>query len=291
MLNPKFWGLSLLIMATLALSGSSETRENVEYGQAGGVSLRMDVHIPEGRGLFPAAIIVHGGGWIKGDRKHTVEPLFQPLTAAGFAWFSISYRLAGDLHANDAQSTIGSALMLGSAVEDVRQAVVYVKRHAGEYNVDSNRIALIGESAGAQLASMAALRPGPNGKVRAVVALYSPSDLVSLAQNSPQIPESVRKAVRGTPLEELLLAGLRDISPINWVRPDSPPFLLIHGTADSLVPFEQSTRMCERLRESGVACDLYPVNGGGHGLRWWESEHLTSYKSHMVEWLRKELRA
>jgi dipeptidyl aminopeptidase/acylaminoacyl peptidase len=83
----------------------------------------------------------------------------------------------------------------------------------------------------------------------------------------------------------LLLAGLRDLSPINWVKSDSPPFLLIHGAADAIVPYEQSERMCNKMREVGGVCELYPVQGGGHGLRWWESEHLTAYKQHMIRWL------
>jgi dipeptidyl aminopeptidase/acylaminoacyl peptidase len=88
----------------------------------------------------------------------------------------------------------------------------------------------------------------------------------------------------------MLVAGLRDLSPVNWVRKDSPPFLLIHGTADSLVPFEQSKTMCDKMVEAGGACELYPVRGGGHGIRWWESSSLTAYKHHMVRWLEKQLR-
>ena len=274
-------------MITFTGTGRGEYREGVEYGRAGDISLRLDARIPNGPGPFPAAIIVHGGGWIRGDRKHTVEPLFSPLSDAGFAWFSISYRLAGDMHGEpNGHGGLPSTLMLGAAIDDVRQAVMYVKQHAAEYGVDPGRIALIGESAGAQLASMAALKPGPGGSVRAVVAFYGPSDLVSLAETSPQIPDSFRRAVQGTPFGEMLLAGLRNLSPINFVKADSPPFLLIHGTADTLVPFEQSERMCRSVREAGGSCELYPVKGGGHGIRWWESQGLTVYKREMIRWLR-----
>ncbi len=277
-----------------AASATSESRENIEYSRVGAQSLRMDAHIPDGRGPFPAVIIVHGGGWIAGERKHMVQPLFKPLSDAGFAWFSIDYRLAsGRPSGANAQGGAGidlaSALLLGSAADDVRQAVAFVKEHASEYQVDPDRIALVGESAGAQLASMAALKPGPNGAVRAVVAFYGPSDLVTLAQTSRHIPDSVRQAIKGTAWEDLLLAGLRDLSPVHWVRKDAPPFLLIHGTADTLVPFEQSKSMCGKLVETGGACELYPVEGGGHGMRWWESASLTAYKQHMVRWLEKQL--
>ncbi len=291
MFKPNVWGTLFAVsaMTTQIAPAQAASRENVEYGSAGGISLRLDAHVPDGPGPFPAAIIVHGGGWIRGDRQNSVQPLFQPLSDAGFAWFSISYRLANEIHGPAAQDAVQSALMLGGAVDDVRQAISYVKAHASEYHVDPERIALIGESAGAQLASMAALKPGPNGAVRAVVALYSPSDLVTLAETSPQIPDSLRRAVKGTPFADLLLAGLREISPVYWVRPDSPPFLLIHGTADTLVPFEQSREMCAKVHEAGGVCELYAVPGGGHGIRWWEADRLTAYKQHMIEWLKREL--
>ena len=254
----------------------AELRNDVEYGRAGGTSLRLDAEIPHGRGPFPVAIIVHGGAWVTGDRRNNVEPLFHPLTQAGFAWFSISYRLADNV------------AVFGDAIQDVQQAIRYVQSHAAEYRIDPSRIALIGESAGAQLAAMAAL-DGDKSPVRAVVSLYGPTDLVSLARTSKQIPESLRRSVEGTPFESLLLAGLAQLSPINHVRADMPPFLLIHGTSDSLVPFEQSVNFYEKARQAGARCDLYPVNGGGHGLLWWDADHLTGYKQHMVNWLEKQL--
>jgi len=272
------------------LSSRGEVLENIEYGRAGDFSLRMDAHIPMGVGPFPAAIIVHGGGWVRGDRRVGVEPLFKPLSDGGFAWFSISYRLANDITASIARA-FPTSLFMGGAVQDVRQAIAHVKAHARDYETDPSRIGLIGESAGAQLASMAALKPDANGAVAAVVALYGPSDLVALAKTLRQIPESFRQAVAGTPWVGLLLAGLRNQSPINYVRKDMPPFLLIHGTADTLVPFDQSVQMCGKILEAGASCELYPVQGAGHGLRWWESLNLTAYKQYMIEWLDERLQA
>lgn len=270
---------------------AAKSYDNVEYGHAGGSSLQLDASVPDGPGPFPAVIIVHGGAWVTGDRKHSVEPLFAPLSQAGFAWFSISYRLANAADAGSIPTNILSMASLGAAVDDVRAAVTYVKKHAGEYRIDPQRIALVGESAGAQLASMAALKPNPGGAVQAVVAFYSPSDLVKLFQTNPRIPDSVRQAVQGSPFGDLLFASLRDLSPVNWVERDSPPFLLIHGTHDSLVPFDQSKEMCGAMQNVGASCEIYPVERGGHGLRWWESvPGLTEYKSYMVRWLNERLR-
>jgi acetyl esterase/lipase len=255
-------------------SSRAELRENIEYGQAGDLSLRMDAHIPEGDGPFAAVIIVHGGGWIAGDRKINVQPLFEPLSNAGFAWFSISYRLAKDF------------TQFGTAVQDIEQALEHVRTHAADYKIDEQRIALVGESAGAHLAAMAALEGASADSIKAVVAFYGPSDLAALARTSDKIPQGIRDAVRGTPYEDILLAGLKRLSPINHVRAGMPPFLLIHGTADTLVPFAQSEALCERIHEVGGACELYAVKGAGHGMRWWPS---TEWKRRMVAWLERQL--
>lgn len=273
--------LSLFFYMTSAYSAPAAPRllHDVEYANVGGVSLRLDASLPQGPGLAPAIIIVHGGGWVAGDRKWNVEPLFEPLTDAGFAWFSISYRLAKDV------------TQFGVAIDDVQSAIRFVKAHAAQYGVDPSRVALVGESAGGQLAAMAALRREPGTKVKAVVALYTPTDLVSLAKSSDYVPKSIRDSVRGTPWEGLVLAGLAQLSPVNHVQSGMPPFLFIHGTADSLVPYQQSVDMCDRMRKAGATCEIVPVEGGGHGIRWWESSPrlAASYKQKMVAWLRTQL--
>ena len=102
----------------------AEDLKDIEYGRAGKVSLRFDAHIPNGPGPFAAVIMVHGGAWVTGDRTNNVQPLFQPLSDAGLAWFSISYRLAADV----ARNPIGAAMQMGTAESDVRKAVAFVKR-------------------------------------------------------------------------------------------------------------------------------------------------------------------
>ncbi len=252
---------------------------DLEYAQSAGGNLRFDAYIPASSAVTPAVIIVHGGGWVRGDRRTNVEPLFQPLADAGFAWFSISYTLAS------------SPMDFGSAVADVEAAVRFIRSRAADYHIDPDRIALIGESAGGQLAAMAALGSTTGANVKAVVAIYTPTDLVSLARTSPMIPDGIRKQLNGTVWANLLLARLGQLSPIQAIRPGMPPFLLIHGDADPLVPIDQSRAMCERMKAAGAACQLFTVPGGGHGIRAWESSPARSepYKREMVDWLRQHL--
>jgi acetyl esterase len=269
--------LLLLSMSTLGIA--AELHTDIEYSRAEGTSLRLDASIPEGSGPFPAAIIVHGGGWVRGDKRIDVAPLFKPLSDAGIAWFSINYRLAGD------------PLHFGVAVHDVEAAIRFVKENTGEYRIDPDRLALIGESAGGQLAGMAALNGAPGTSVKAVVAMYAPTDLVALLKDSELIPLSIRDSVKGTPFEGLLLARLAQLSPIEKVRSGMPPFLMIHGTADPLVPFAQSRAMCSRMQSVGANCDLFKVPGAGHGMRRWEGNPEISepYKREMIHWLLEQL--
>jgi acetyl esterase/lipase len=254
---------------------------DIEYARIAGTSLRMDAFIPESATKLAAVIIVHGGGWVAGDKRIDVQPLFKPLSEAGFAWFSINYRLATD------------ATQFGVAIDDVQQAIRYVKSHAARFNIDPAKVGLIGESAGAQLAAVATLRGGPETAVKAVVALYPPTNLVELLNTSTYVPPQIRDSVRGTPWEQFVLAGLAQLSPVNNVHRGMPPFLFIHGTADSLVPFQQSREMCDRMKQVGASCEIYPVEGGGHGIRWWESypKLAAGYKQKMVQWLKHELGA
>src|SRR5437868_5603172 len=128
------------VIALLSLCAQARTLKDVEYAQAGGIRLTLDASIPEGPGPFPAAILVHGGGWVAGDKQTYITYIFKPLSDAGFAWFSINYRLA-------------PRYRFPAPADDVAQAIRFVRENAREYHIDGNRIALIGESAGGHFVS------------------------------------------------------------------------------------------------------------------------------------------
>lgn len=125
---------SLILLAMLT-SLAPLDQKDVEYTHPGNQALLLDLHVPEGKGPFPAAILVHGGGFDQGSKSTNVKPLFEPLKNAGFAWFSIDYRMAPQF--KFVQSN-----------EDVKSAVKWLKTNAKKYRVDPKKIVLIGESAG-----------------------------------------------------------------------------------------------------------------------------------------------
>ncbi len=271
MISIRRLALSLLLVTV----GRAADRTGIEYSHPGRTHLRLDAHVPNGPGPFPAAILIHGGAWVAGGRRFDVRPLFKPLSGAGFVWFTISYRLARKPPLHGSMIDVSK---IANGIEDVQSAVQFVRDHAAEFHVDPKRIALIGESSGAQLASMAAIRGSP---VKVVVAFYCPSDLVALALPPGAFHEAVARVTWGSPFQLELVA----LSPIAAVRPGMPPFLFIHGTSDHVVPFEQSTRMCNQMRSVGSACDVIPVNGGLHGVQLWDALHKTAYKRQMTDWL------
>jgi len=254
---------------------------DVEFGRAGGERLTLDVMAPEGAGPFAAVIFVHGGGWMSDDTKVNCVPLFAPLERAGFVTFMVRYRLA-------------PAHPWPACVEDVETAIRWVKAHAAEFRVDSKRIALMGESAGGQVVQMAAVRATEATRLAALVAIYSPCDCVSdsVRRGGPSISMRALLGV-GEKLDAAAEEKMHAISPLNFVNTRLPPCLLVHGTADQSVPYDQSLQWQARLLAHGIACDLITVTGAPHGMGKWETMPGLdlSYKTKLVEWLGKTLRA
>lgn len=264
--------ISSLLLLAPAWAGM---KTEIEFARVGSVSLTLDAWTPNGPGPFPGVIIVHGGGFTRGDKQMFVRPLFDPLTKGGFAWFTINYRLAPDHK-------------FPAAVEDVERAIRYIKKHAAEYHVDPARLALVGESAGGHLVSYVGAEGRGDTRVAAVVSFYGPHDLT--AMSATEAPEPIRAFLGIQDLTPEAREKLREASPINHVKKGMPPYLLIHGTADQLVPYQQSVRMCEKMRQAGNSCELYTVSGALHGVGTWEKDPaLQSYKQKMVDWLHSKI--
>jgi acetyl esterase len=280
----------LAIACAATLASATLDRKDVEYAQPGGKSLLLDLHVPDGAGPFPAAILVHGGGFDEGSKSTNVRPLFDVLANAGFAWFSIDYRLAPEFH-------------FPQAIEDLYSAIRWVKAHAAAYHVDVAKIAIVGESAGGFLVNYAGTHETLATRVAAVVDFYGPVDYGQLAELRRDHPERFnmttinRHAANGggirffgaEQLDEAGLAKLRALAPIGAVHRGMAPFLCIHGTKDDQVAYEQSPALCDAICKAGAACELVVIEGGGHGMGGWRAPEMQHWKPEMVAWLKKTL--
>jgi len=280
----------LAIAGTLALSAAPLDRRDVEYARPDGIPLLLDLHVPEGPGPFAAAILIHGGGFDEGSKSTNVRPLFAPLTEAGFAWFSIDYRLAPAVH-------------FPEAMADVESAIRWVKVNAATYHVDVSKIAIIGESAGGFFVNYAGTHQRPDTAVAAVVDFYGPSDYGKLALLRRDHPERFnmatisRHAAHGGGIhffgvDQLDQAGLQKLhamAPIAAVHQGMPPFLIIHGTADDQVDYAQSTSFCDAIHQAGASCEIITIEGGGHGMGGWRAPEMQHWQPEMIGWLRKTL--
>lgn len=254
-------------------------KTDIEYAQAGGESLKLDAFVPEGKGKFPAVIFVHGGGWSAGNRTGGNDPLFAPVAARGIAWFTISYRLAPRHN-------------YPAPIEDVHAAIRWVKAHAAEFNIDPNRIALVGESAGGQIVAQAAVLAKEPERVAAVVPFYAPIDFIADMERRGGLSTSMRGLFgrKDSQADEATLQLLREASPINHIRPGLPPFLLVHGTGDMSVLYSWSPMFQAKLKAAGVPCDLITIPDGRHGMASWES-FAPEYKDNVADWLATKLNA
>jgi acetyl esterase len=268
--------LTISFLFLFSFAAQARTLRDVVYARAGGMELTLDASIPDGAGPFPAAVLVHGGGWVAGDKQEYITYIFEPLSKAGFAWFSINYRLAPQYK-------------FPAPADDVLQAIRYVRENARKYNIDPKRIALIGESAGGHLVSYVGARYPATG-VAAVVSLYGIHDFITAAMEWKPFPHEVLDLIGIKQVNAETAPLLIKASPVIYVSKDSPPFLLIHGSKDEDVPYDQSVEMCDRMKEVGARCDLVTVPGAPHGMDHWEPHpEWHWYKKAMVNWLEKAM--
>jgi pectinesterase len=254
----------------------SANRFDIEYGEAGGEKLLLDAHVPEGSGKFPVVVIVHGGGWMSGDREKDIVPVFAPV-ATNFTWFTISYRLAPTNH-------------WPACYEDVQTAIRWAKKHAVEFKGDPNRMALLGYSAGGHLVTLAGTRAEPDTQVQAVAAMAPPTDLVSDNERRGGASTSMRALFNldSTNLTDTVRAVFKQNSPLTYVKPGLPPFLILQGSADKTVPAEQSLAFQKALKAAGVECDMIVIPEGQHRIADW-TKFDPAWQTKLATWLNEKL--
>lgn len=241
-----------IVRATASSPGVLIARDVVYEPGAGRAGL-LDVYAPRGRAPangWPVVLAIHGGGWRRFS-KEQYGPKAAALVPDGFVVVAPNYTL----------SAKGSPSW-PEAFDDVQNAVRWVKSHAAQFKLDSNRIAAMGESAGGHLAAMLGVAADDSARVRAVVSISGPTDLISLARESSDARPAVAQFLGGPVIR--LRSRYRDASPIAHVTPDDSPMLLVHGSDDSLVPPIQSRQLSKALTAAGVRNRVLILSGVDH---------------------------
>jgi acetyl esterase/lipase len=265
-------GCLLTVAWCVAVSG--QTLTTVEYAKPAGKSLLMDLRVPDGNGPFPVILFLHSGAWITGDR--TGGPAIRQVSR-GYAVASIDYRLAP-------QSTWPAQL------DDCNEAIRWLRAHASQYRLDPDRIGVFGTSAGGHLAAVV----GTTGeKVKAVIDQYGPTDLLKLEeQKLPCIPLNGNASfmppslLMGCPIQDCK-EKTATASPMTYATPDDPPFLIMHGQRDCLVPWQQSQMLYDALRANDVDATLYLLPNAEHAD---DEFNAPEWKAVVDEWLDAHLR-
>ncbi|HEY8667070.1 MAG TPA: alpha/beta hydrolase [Tepidisphaeraceae bacterium] len=242
---------------------------NVEYGNVDGRPLVMDILRPKESPSTPRPMLlfIHGGGWYGGEMLWAHLVLL-PFVKAGYVTASVGYRLSDEAK-------------FPAAIQDCKCAVRFARAHAKELQIDPARIGAWGSSAGGHLVALLGLSSGVpeleghggwkefSSDVAAVCDFCGPGDLSTWKTVHPEcsqelIDDMVRRFLGQTADEDPQAAA--KASPVTYVKRDAPPFLIVHGTDDRAVDFQQSQQLYAVMQEAGCDVRLHPIVGAGHAF-------------------------
>lgn len=254
---------ALVVFGALAApripTGAVRVMRDVTYSTVDGINLKMDIYYPqEDSSSYPAVMYVHGGGWTSGSKSGGAGMRDVPtLLAHGYVVASIDYRLAPQWK-------------FPAQIEDVKCAVRYLRAHADELGIDPDHIGAYGGSAGGHLVALLGTSPDSefsgdctdeiSARVQAVVDMFGPADFSQFTFNKSS------KALQVFGASDVADPVFTEASPVTWVSADDPPFLILHGDQDTVVPLSQSQSMYDHLQAAGVPVELVVVKNAGHGF-------------------------
>jgi acetyl esterase/lipase len=278
----------LVVAAFISSASAAEVvfEEGVEYANPDNQHLKLNLARPKdgpsGNASLPAVVCIHGGGFRAGNRTGWNDRC-KKLAERGYVAVTVEYRLA-------------PKYPFPAAVNDVKASVRWLRANADKYHVDPNRIGAVGDSAGGHLAQFLGVtgdvavfdgdqNPGPPSRVACVVNFYGPSDLTRSYGKSVDAAEVLPLFLGGDVQHERRRHILA--SPLYWVTPASAPTLLIHGTEDKYVNYEQATWIHERLKAADVEVQLLTLQGAGHGFK---GEDTQRAETAMFDFFEKQLK-
>ncbi len=245
---------------------------DIVYTQSG---MQLDLYLPaEVTEPLPIIVWIHGGAWQMGDKEGNTgrkPPLH--IMGQGYAFASINYRLSHEA-------------IFPAQIHDCKAAIRWLRAHAGEHHIDPERIGVWGASAGGHLAALLGTsneiselegsggNPQYPSSVQAVCDFFGPTDLVRMSEMKGELEqESPESLVIGGPLLENVDKVIQ-ANPLTYININSPPFLIVHGDNDVVVPSDQSQILYEALLQADVEAGLHIVPRAGHGFEGASTEQL-----------------
>lgn len=246
---------------------------NIPYADTDNPRQMLDLLIPKEPKSSPLPVIVfiHGGAWRAGSKESALWKLRRFAESGNYACVSINYRLTNES-------------IWPTQIHDCKAAIRWIKANSNKYNLNPDKIGVWGSSAGGHLVAMLGTSADViamdgtlgdyfdiSSSVACVVDFYGPTHFPDMDKEAP--PEATMRHGTADSPESMLMGftinenpeGAAIASPITYITPDDPPFLIVHGTKDPTVPYPQSTRFHEALNKCGVSSTLISVTGGGHG--------------------------
>jgi acetyl esterase/lipase len=254
------------------LPAGIKLERDIAYIEGGEEAQKLDLYLPETPSEMPLPLIVHihGGGWRAGSKFPCPVA---GMVLKGYVVASVEYRFS-------------QKAVFPAQIQDCQAAIRWLRAHAGQYGFDAARVGVIGGSAGGHLSALVGTAGGkkafaPIGghrdqpdRVQAVCDIYGPADFTAVIRHAAEdknvknifqfnTPADPYSSLIGAKLDDAEKAGAA--SPLRYVSKDSPPFLILHGTHDALVPYAQSVALASALKAQGVEAWLQTLPGSGHG--------------------------
>ena len=265
-----------------------QIHRDITYSQS---SMQLDIYKPaEVINSLPAIVFLHGGAWRMGDKEIAAFGLpYNDMIEQGYVFVSINYRLSDEA-------------TFPTQIHDCKAAVRWIRAHSSEYNIDPEHIGVWGTSAGAHLAALLGTSAGItelegdvgypqySSAVQAVCDFYGPTDLIRMSEMKEELDkESPESLMIGGPLLDNVDKVIQ-ANPITHITPDSPPFLIVHGENDVVVPPDQSKILHEALLKAGVEAELVIAPQAIHGFIGMGTEQLNEIKQMVVDFFNSHLK-
>lgn len=259
------------------------TKSNIVFTTVDGVSLKLDIYRPDDERILPGVVMLYGGGWRTGN-KESMKPAAEFIARQGYVVVASQYRLT-------------PAARFPAQLHDAREAVRWLRRHADERQVNSDRIGAVGVSAGGHLALLLGLtnesdiataapsaKDAPSGRVQAVVNFFGPTDLTRT--NVIPVVDGMMTDLVGKPRSQT--AAYLAASPVHYIDKSDAPIVTLQGTEDPLVPYEHAMLFDQACNKAGLSHQLQTFKGAGHG---WGGADLVKSQRITVDFLDRHLKA